>query len=455
MVTFVQKTSTHFQRWLTAGFTTTVAVTAIIAIVATFLLHDVIQNKDIVIYNYGQDLILTERLRYLAEKKISMFRGYFLHRDDVFLVGLQDKQKQFVDTIQQLKRTASPEEQDNLDTLLKMSQKYDTANQELVDKVRRGEEIGHLYEDLDSYIRTDRQQFELELTELAAMESRELEVAKAESIHMAKRNFILIAVITAMALCLSGVLAFVFSRTLYELYQSAVRATRLREEMLGIVAHDLKNPIASIGMISALMQRVLNSGGEMERLMPTLLRLDRVTDQMCRLIDDLLVVDKMESGIFSLNLKSENLKTIASDAVDALQPLAAEKQIQLRLQLETDPGEIVCDRDRLYQVFSNLLGNALKFTPNNGSVDFKIRKREDQVHFEIRDSGTGIAGSQIPRLFERHWQAKETSQKGNGLGLYIAQNIVRAHGGEITVNSELGKGSIFTFSLAVKPTVAS
>lgn len=454
MVTFVQKTSTRFQRWLTAGFTTTVTVTAVIAVVATFLLHDVIQNKDLVIYNYGQNLILTERLRYLAEKKISMFRGYFLHRSEIFLAGLQDKQKQFVDTIQQLKRTASPEERDNLDTLLNMSQKYDTANQELVDKVRRGEEIGHLFEDLDSYIRTDRQQFELELTELAAMESRELEVAKEESIHMAKRNFILIAVITAMALCLSGALAFVFSRTLYELYQSAVRATRLREEMLGIVAHDLKNPIASIGMISALMQRVLNSGGETERLMPTLLRLDRVTDQMCRLIDDLLVVDKMESGIFSLNLKSENLKTIASDVVDALQPLAAEKQIQLKFQLETDPGEIVCDRDRLYQVFSNLLGNALKFTPNNGSVDFKIRKREDQVHFEIRDSGTGITSSQIPQLFERHWQAKETSQKGNGLGLYIAQNIVRAHGGEITVNSELGKGSIFAFSLAVKPTVA-
>lgn len=445
--------SKSFQRRLTIGFATTVAVTALIAIAATFVLHDVVANKDSVIYNYGQDLILTERLRYTAEKKISLFRGYYLTRADFFLQDLQENQKQFEETISQLRENATPEEREDLDEILKLNKEYDAINQELIEKMQKGEQVEQLALEIAAKVRPFRQKFEIELTKLVDIESKQLEDAKAESIQSTQRNFILIAVITAVAILLSGILAFVLSRTLNQLYQRALRATRVREEMLGIVAHDLKNPIASVGVISALMKRSLLSPGDSKRLIPTLDRLDRVTDKMSRLIDDLLVVDKIESGIFSLALKTEDVKAILADVVDSFSPIAQERSIDLKTNFANDLGEIHCDRDRLHQVFANLIGNALKFTPTGGTITFKAEKIGQQVSFQIEDTGPGIPAEQLPRLFERHWQAKETAQNGNGLGLYIAQNIVRAHGGDIGVTSSRGKGAAFAFHLPVKPTL--
>ena len=445
--------SKSFQRRLTIGFATTVAVTAVIAIAATFVLHDVVANKDSVIYNYGQDLILTERLRYTAEKKISLFRGYYLTHADFFLQDLEENQKQFESTVEQLRLNATQEERDDLDAILKLNQEYDSINQELIGKMQKGERVEQLALEIAAKVRPFRQKFEVELTKLVDIESNQLESAKAESLQITQRNFILIAVITAGAILLSGILAFVLSRTLNQFYQRALRATRVREEMLGIVAHDLKNPIASVGVISALMKRAIQSPGDNIQLIPTLNRLDRVTGQMSRLIDDLLVVDKIESGILSLALKTEDVKTILADVLEFFLPQAEERRIQLKTNFETDLGELQCDRDRLYQVFANLIGNALKFTPIGGVITVTAKKAGSQVSFEIDDSGPGIPAEQLPRLFERHWQAKETAQNGNGLGLYIAQNIVRAHGGEIAAVSTLGKGSSFRFYLPVKPTL--
>lgn len=453
MAKFPNASTKSFQRRLTLGFATTVAVSALVAIAATFVLHDVVANKDTVISNYGQDLILTERLRYTAEKKISLFRGYYLTRSDFFLQDLEENQKQFEQTVSQLKENATKEERDDLDAILRLNQEYDAINRELIGKLQRGEQVEQLALEIAAKVRPFRQQFEIELTKLVDIESHQLEDAKAESIRITQRNFILIAVITAVAMLLSGVLAFVLSRTLNQFYQRAVRATRVREEMLGIVAHDLKNPIASVGVISALMKRAVKSPGDGKQLIPTLDRLDRVTDQMSRLIDDLLVFDKIESGIFSLAIKKEEVKSILSDVVDSFAPKLQERKIELKTYFDPELGEIHCDRARLYQVFSNLIGNALKFTPSGGKVTFNARRVGQQIRFEIEDTGPGIPADEIPRLFERHWQAKETAQNGNGLGLYIAQNIVRAHGGEIRASSTPGQGASFDFSLAVKPTL--
>ncbi|MGZ3460603.1 MAG: sensor histidine kinase, partial [Archangium sp.] len=110
---------------------------------------------------------------------------------------------------------------------------------------------------------------------------------------------------------------------------------------------------------------------------------------------------------------------------------------------------VECDRTRVLQVFGNLLGNAVKFTPDGGQLTVGARAHRGEVHLWVRDTGAGIRPEALPHVFERYWQAKDAESRGTGLGLYIAKGIVEAHGGRIWAQSQLGKGSIFTFTLPV------
>jgi signal transduction histidine kinase len=443
MATYGIKTSPTFQRRLTVGFTATLAVTAFIAVASTFLLHDVINQKDLVIYDYGQDLILTERLRYLGEKKVAMFRGYYITRDKVYLDDIGKETDQFHDIIQQLYHTASPLEAKGLDELVELFRKYDETNAHVLERLQRHNTPRALLEDLVKNVRPIRQAFEAKMSELVAADSDKLDRAKRASMRVSQRSSVLIAVIAATALGLAAILAFVLGRTLNELYQSALRATRLREEVLGIVAHDLKNPIMAIQMNSRLLMRAAVTPNGAGKMAPVMDRIDRATHQMQRLIDDLLIADKIESGIFTLDLKKESLSQLINDAAESARAQAQESGVKFETRFSPNLGDITCDRDRLMQVFSNLLGNAIKFTPLGGQVIFEVTAFRGDILLIVKDTGPGITSSQMPLLFERRWQAQSTSKMGNGLGLFIAKSIVKAHRGEITVESHPGHGSAF------------
>jgi signal transduction histidine kinase len=135
--------------------------------------------------------------------------------------------------------------------------------------------------------------------------------------------------------------------------------------------------------------------------------------------------------------------------MELLRPLAAPKRIALVTTLSPALPPVAADRDRVLQVFSNLGGNALKFTPNDGRVEIYATPRDSMVEFGVRDSGPGMEPDALPHVFDRFWQAKHTSRGGVGLGLAIAKGIVEAHGGEIHVESEPGCGSCFVFTLPI------
>jgi len=116
-----------------------------------------------------------------------------------------------------------------------------------------------------------------------------------------------------------------------------------------------------------------------------------------------------------------------------------------------NPSRVLADRSRIFQVFSNLVGNALKFTPKGGAIDVRGRLNGDEALFTIADTGAGIPPENLPHLFDRFWQARETRRAGAGLGLYIAKGIVEAHGGRLWVESKLGVGTTFFFTLPRNP----
>ena len=226
----------------------------------------------------------------------------------------------------------------------------------------------------------------------------------------------------------------------------AERATQLRDEMLAIVAHDLRNPLHTILMsVGAAVDLPLSPADSQIQLA----LIQRSARGMDALIRDLLDVTQIETGRLSINPIAADISTIIDDAI-----IVCSKQAVARgLRLETDvpPGlpHVHADPTRITQVLGNLLGNALKFTPGPGRVVVRARQGDDIVMVAVEDTGRGIAPDDVPRVFDRYWQAHRGSRDGVGLGLTIVRGIIEAHGGWVDVESEVGVGTTFRIALPV------
>lgn len=144
-----------------------------------------------------------------------------------------------------------------------------------------------------------------------------------------------------------------------------------------------------------------------------------------------------------------DVPAMLKETADMFEPVMVDAALRFIRRLDDDLPVLLGDQHRLQQVLSNLLGNAVRFTPHGGEVVLAVRHAEAAVRFSVKDTGPGVAPDDVPRLFERYWQAPRLLRAGSGLGLYIAKGIVDAHGGEIGVESEPGKGAEFWFTVPV------
>lgn len=229
------------------------------------------------------------------------------------------------------------------------------------------------------------------------------------------------------------------------LYQAAQRAIKSREEVLSVVSHDLKNPLAAIDLIVRLLGQFDQIGKE--ELGDFLNRIQRSTDQMHRLIGDLLELAQIEAKTFSVEKNVESLKDVVQPVLDMVTVQAEAKQLKLEIDIPETLPEVACDSHRISQVLCNLIGNAIKFTPEEGKVRVEAKPLEGQVVVSVTDTGPGIPSDNLLKIFDRFWQADSTKHLGTGLGLAIAKGIVCAHGGRIWADSEEGKGSTFQFTI--------
>jgi signal transduction histidine kinase len=220
----------------------------------------------------------------------------------------------------------------------------------------------------------------------------------------------------------------------------AEAAVRSRERVLEIVAHDLRNPLGAIGMSAEALQRTPAHG-------PDRRHLDRIVHAVSRmdgLIGDLVDVAGIEHQTLALTPSREAVEPIVRETAEAFLPKAEQRHITL--EVESPPGDvtIAADRARIVQLLGNLIGNALKFTPEGGRVALRVSRQDHQVRFEVADSGPGIAPENVPHIFEQYWKG---AGQGTGLGLFIARSIARAHRGELEVKTAPGAGATFFFTL--------
>jgi PAS domain S-box-containing protein len=229
------------------------------------------------------------------------------------------------------------------------------------------------------------------------------------------------------------------------LYSAAQRATQARDDILAIVAHDLRNPLNSIVMQAHLLRR---RGPEPDRRSRRPVdAIERATTRMNRLIHDLLDVARLEAGRLSVEASRVSAREVVLDSYAVQSPLASAVSLDLRHDLPPELPEVWADRDRLLQVLENLIGNAIKFTASGGSITVAATSRDDEVLFSVTDTGSGIPPDELGHLFDRFWQGRRARKLGAGLGLPIVKGIIEAHGGRIWVESTPGRGTTFFFTV--------
>jgi len=224
---------------------------------------------------------------------------------------------------------------------------------------------------------------------------------------------------------------------------NAEMLARAREDVLGVVAHDLRNPLNLIQMTAELL---LDEELPRPRKNEMLGIAIRATKEMNRLIEDLLDTVRLQSGRLSLAVEDVSVDEIIRQADETFRPLAEHRRVHLEMAGK-DGATVRADPTRVSQIVGNLLGNAIKFTPEQGSVKLRATPQDSEILFQVTDDGPGISADSVSHIFDSFWQARKNDRRGVGLGLAIAKTLVEAQGGKIWVESKVDHGSTFSFSL--------
>lgn len=235
--------------------------------------------------------------------------------------------------------------------------------------------------------------------------------------------------------------------------QEQRRLQELKQDFFNMVTHDMRTPLSSVVLSIEALSAGL-SGAMPEEALPTLERAEQNANLLMRLINDLLDVEAANNGQLKLNLENFEAKPALQEAAQLLQPLAAKNGVAIKIEISEAEAncEVLADRYQFLRILTNLITNAIKFSEPGRTITVRLTRQPDRSIIEVIDEGRGIPADQIENVFKRFHQIEKADARlkgGSGLGLAICKSIVEAHGGEISVQSEVGKGSTFTFWLPV------
>ncbi len=239
------------------------------------------------------------------------------------------------------------------------------------------------------------------------------------------------------------------NRELNEANAKLSEVAEMKEEFLALTTHDLRSPLTVIsGVISFFTSGRLGELTPEQKNMVAMM--ERNAQSLIELVNDLLDASKLESGTMRLDVASIDLRALVDELHETMEPLVREKGLTLEEAMPADLPLVEADRAKLRRVLVNLISNAIKFTGRGGEISVRAVREDGEVRVAVSDTGVGIAPEDVARLFDKYEQARSRAtrgEKGTGLGLYITKQLVELHGGEIKVESELGKGSTFSFTL--------
>ncbi|MGB9880297.1 MAG: sensor histidine kinase, partial [Anaerolineae bacterium] len=274
-----------------------------------------------------------------------------------------------------------------------------------------------------------------------------LGLAKEKKEHAFVRSDLELLSVLASQAAIAIQNARLFTR-LRNAYEQLKELDRMKSDFISTVSHELRSPLHSI---SGYVQLLLDGKAPDKATQQECLEIVyRQTQHLTNLINDLLDASRMESASLVLQKEPVQMYLAVQEVLADLQPLAEQAQITLTNHLTPDLPVVFGDKERLKQVVRNLVHNAIKFTPKGGHVTISATVEPGRIVVSVQDDGIGIPAEALPRLFERFYQVDSSSTRragGTGLGLYICKQIVTAHGGEIWVKSQVGKGSTFSFTL--------
>lgn len=224
-------------------------------------------------------------------------------------------------------------------------------------------------------------------------------------------------------------------------------ALAYRDDFLGMVAHDVRNLLNGV----VLSLELLRPGGDEPdpHVSAAATRIRRYVARMNRLIGDLVDVTSIDAGKLAITPSEGDAAALVAEAMETFLPAALEKGASLSAEVPAGPLLAEFDRDRMLQVFANLIANSIKFTPPGGKISVRVEGARGMLRFCVSDTGVGIPSPMLDAIFERFWQVGKNDRRGQGLGLYISKCIVEAHRGRIWAESKAGKGSQLYFTLPV------
>jgi signal transduction histidine kinase len=440
-----------------AGFGLVTAITALTSMGTAMYTRDEAAKRERILEAYADDVAQAARAQLAAEKMVAIGRGYLLVAEPDFLDRLGAAEDELDAALQALERPGlSRRERELLGDARIAAGQYRAIFDE-IPIAASAEARARKHAIFRDQLMPRRRDVGVRLEQLVA-HKRQVEIhAREDARRMAARTFGLVFALSAIALALCALLAWRFIKHLAAIYRheqeiaaQARRASAAREELLGAVAHDLRNPLGAINMTAASIARQPGDPRAVERAES----IRRLAARMEALIGTLLEAARIEAGRLSLAWRRCAVSELFVAAGETFGGLAQTQEVALAF--ETQPAALACwgDPDRIVQVLSNLIGNALKFTSAGGTVRVRAVESGFHIRFEVRDTGPGIAPHHLPRVFDRFWRAESAGRKGTGLGLYIAKGIVAAHRGRIWVESQVGVGSAFIFEIPTAPPAA-
>lgn len=427
-----------FRRLLLAGIALVLFITVVTGTVAIVALHGATDRYERLGRELAEDLIGVEQLRAQAEELVATRRQYMKSSDPISRARMTAAATRMRQLLAELHRR-------NLDAAsVRELQRIDKASADFTDDATaRTEDVDGLMASFD--------RFEQEVTEFVDHQANRFDDDLDRARVTSSRHELAVMLTTVLGLLASIGLATVVMRKLGQQWREAQAATAVakreaaaRQELLNIVSHDLRSPLTAVTMGAALLAETQPPNKHVNAI-------NNAAARMRNLIDDVLDAARMETGAITLHRSSWEVGALLERAIELFSARAAKAGVALRVERPAEIVEAQGDAERVVQVLSNLISNALKFTPKGGEIvaGASVTGASQDITFCVKDTGPGIAPEEQSRLFQRYWQGSEgTHRRGSlGLGLYICKNLVEAHGGTIWVESVPGRGSSFCFTL--------